>query len=97
MTTPTVRLKRRHHQPHGRRFEEECHLLEGSVAGPSGCNQIRKNQEELPTAFAAAPCSAAMLRARRSCALPQGVRPGTRVPTFVFSADEVSDDLEARY
>jgi hypothetical protein len=42
MTTPTVRLKRRHHQPHGRRLEEECHLLEGSVAGPSGCNQIRK-------------------------------------------------------
>jgi hypothetical protein len=27
MTTPTVRLKRRHHQPLERRFEEECHLL----------------------------------------------------------------------
>lgn len=27
MTTPTVRLKRRHHQPLARRFEEECHLL----------------------------------------------------------------------
>lgn len=26
-TTPTVRSKRRHHQPLARRLEEECHLL----------------------------------------------------------------------
>src|SRR5690606_21371919 len=26
MSTPTVRLKRRHHQPLTRRFGEECHL-----------------------------------------------------------------------
>ena len=44
MTTPTFRLKRRHHQPLARRFEEECHLQRRECKACDCDNQMMRSE-----------------------------------------------------